>query len=72
MMSEYKDKYKECATITETSECLKTALKVYLDYGFIPVLWDVNDGFYSRTEYKIKSEDDAEAISELYHYLRNQ
>jgi endoglucanase len=65
------DRFSSYATITETSECIKTMLKLYLDYGFIPVFWDVNDNFYSRTEYKLKSIDDAVAVSEVYSYLRD-
>ena len=40
-------------------------LNKLLDYGFVPVLWDVNDNFYSRTEYKIKSETDRELIKKI-------
>lgn len=65
------DRFASDATITETSECIKTMLKLYCDYGFVPVFWDVNDNFYSRTEYRIKSMDDAEAISEVYTYIQD-
>lgn len=53
------------ADITDSSECLETILQMELDYGFIPVLWDVNENFYSRILHKIKSDSDAQAISEL-------
>lgn len=66
------DRFASDATITESSECLKTALKLYIDYGFIPVLWDTNDNFYSRTGYRIKSMDDSEVIAELYEYVRER
>lgn len=36
-----------------------------LDYGFVPVILDVNDGFYSRTDYKIKNAKNAEMITRL-------
>ena len=51
-----------CKTSTE---CLEVVLNKLLDYGFVPVLWDVNDNFYLRTEYKIKSETDRELIKKI-------
>lgn len=66
------DRFASNATITESSECVRTMLKLYCDYGFIPALWDVNDGFYSRTGYRIKSMDDAEVIAEIYEYIRDR
>ena len=48
-----------------STECLEVVLNKLLDYGFVPVLWDVNDNFYSRTEYKIKSETDRELIKKI-------
>lgn len=53
------------ARYTDTSECLEIVLQKLTDNGFIPVLWDVNDNFYSRTEYKIKSESDQKVIADL-------
>lgn len=53
------------ADITESSQCLETVLGMALDYGFIPVLWDVNENFYSRITHKIKSDSDAEVIGKL-------
>lgn len=53
------------ARYTDTSECLEIVLQKLTDNGFIPVLWDVNDNFYSRTEYKIKSEGDQKVIADL-------
>lgn len=50
---------------TDSTECLEIVLSKLLDYGFVPVIWDVNDNFYSRTEYKIKSASDRELISSL-------
>lgn len=48
-----------------SSEALSTLLNMAVDYELTPVLWDVNDNFYSRTEYKIKSESDAEVVAEI-------
>ena len=53
------------ASITNSSECLETILKMELDYGFIPVLWDVNENFYSRVTHRIISDSDAAVISKL-------
>lgn len=53
------------AEITDSSECLSTILNMAVDYDFVPVLWDVNDNFYSRTEYQIKSERDQAVITEV-------
>ncbi|MBR2282889.1 MAG: glycoside hydrolase family 5 protein [Ruminococcus sp.] len=48
-----------------SSEYLQTILDMAADNGFIPVLWDVNDNFYSRTEFKIKSDSDQAVINEV-------
>ncbi len=49
----------------DTSECLEIVLDSLTDNGFVPVIWDVNDGFYSRTEYRIKSDSDREVIRRI-------
>ncbi|MBO5558173.1 glycoside hydrolase family 5 protein [Ruminococcus sp.] len=59
------DKIVRGAEITESSELMKYEMQKALDYGFVPVLWDVNDNFYSRTECRIKSDSDAAVIKEL-------
>ncbi len=59
------DKIVRGAEITDSSELMKYEMQTALDYGFVPVLWDVNDNFYSRTECRIKSESDAAVIKEL-------
>lgn len=53
------------ADITDSSECLEAILQMELDYGFIPVLWDVNENFYSRVTHKIISDSNAAVISKL-------
>lgn len=50
---------------TDSTECLEIMLNMMTDYGFVPVLWDVNNNFYSRTEYRIKSDSDRELIHKL-------
>lgn len=50
------------ADTRSSSECLEYVLDKLTDCGFVPVLWDTNDNFYSRTEYKVKDEADAKVI----------
>ena len=47
-------------------------LNMAVDYGFIPVLWDVNDNFYSRTEFKIKSDSDSKVIQNISEKIKNK
>lgn len=49
----------------DSSDCLDLILNMAVDYDFVPVLWDVNDNFYSRTDCKIKSDSDQAVISEV-------
>lgn len=53
------------AEITSSSECLEYVLNKLTENGFVPVLWDTNDNFYSRTEYKIKNETDENVIKSI-------
>ncbi len=53
------------ADTTDSTECLRTMLEMITDYGFVPVLWDTNANFYSRTENKIISDTDSALIAEL-------
>ncbi len=59
------------ADVKTSSECLDYILTMAQSYGFITVLWDVNDNFYSRTEYKIKSDTDAEVIKKIAEKIKN-
>lgn len=62
----YGDEYfAESAKYTDSSECLELILNMATDYGFVPVLWDVNDNMYSRIENKLKSESDQEVITRI-------
>ncbi len=49
----------------DTSECLEIVLDKLTDKGIVPVIWDVNDVFYSRSEYRIKSDSDRKVIKEM-------
>lgn len=53
------------AVYKDSAECVKIILNKLIDNGFVPVIWDVNDNFYSRTEYRIKSDDNRRVIREL-------
>ena len=67
----------ECTSIYDTehcirhpkyegsSACLQVLLDMAADYGFVPVLWDVNDNFYSRTDCRIKEDSDQAVITEV-------
>lgn len=59
------------AEITDSSEAMDYMLRLIKGYGFIPVLWDNNDFFYSRTNCKIKSQTDEKIIKVLSQELRS-
>lgn len=50
------------ATVTESSDCLEMILGMIAEYGMVPVLWDVCDQFYLRSELRIASEADQTVI----------
>lgn len=60
------DHFAANAIYTDSSKCLSLMLHMTVEYGFVPVLWDVNDNMYSRTEYKLKSESDQLVITEIF------
>lgn len=49
----------------DSSECMKIVLDKLTDNGFVPVIWDVSNGFYSRTEGKINVESDRTVVKEI-------
>lgn len=59
------DRYAKNAEHTDSTECLSIVLETLFDYNMVPVLWDVNDNFYSRTEYQIINEADRALIKEI-------
>ncbi|MGN0165789.1 MAG: glycoside hydrolase family 5 protein [Lachnospiraceae bacterium] len=59
------DRYSASATEKDSSKTLDYMLRLIKSYGFIPVLWDTNNNFYSRTDAKIKSDSDAAVILKL-------
>lgn len=50
------------ADYTTSTECLEQMLQLITEYGFVPVLWDVTDNFYSRTNCTIISDTDRALI----------
>lgn len=64
------DRFDGNAIHKNSAECVKIILEKLADNGFVPVIWDVNDNFYSRTEYRIKSDQNREVIKELSEKMR--
>ncbi len=58
------------AKYKNSTECLEIVLDKLHSYGFVPVLWDTNDNFYSRTACRIKRESDMELIAGLSEEFR--
>ena len=54
-----------------SSEMMEVILDMSADYGFVPVLWDVNDNAYSRTEYKMKYDSDGEIVKRIAEKIAN-
>lgn len=53
------------AVYKDGSMCLEMMLNLMTDYGFIPVLWDDTDHFYSRENCEVKEEDLAMVIKRI-------
>ena len=65
------DRFASDAVYTTSQECLEVILRMLSEeYGFVPVLWDVADNFYSRRTYEIINADDAALITEITEDLR--
>ena len=59
------DRFAEDKQYSTSSEMMEVILDMSADYGFVPVLWDVNGNAYSRTEYKMKDDSDGEVIRRI-------
>lgn len=66
----YNDHYSPAYHEKDSTACLKTMMQMLMDYGFVPVLWDVSGNFYSRTENRVISEADAALIQTLAEEVR--
>lgn len=60
-----KENFAADAKIKDSSKCLEKVLDKLGEYGFVPVIWDTPDGFYSRTEYKLTRDSDSEVIAKI-------
>ena len=60
-----RDRFDRNAIYKTSTECVEIVLSKLIDKGFVPVIWDTNDNFYSRTKYQVKAESDREMILEL-------
>ena len=49
----------------DSSKCLEHVLDKLGEYGFVPVIWDTPDDFYSRTEYKLTRDSDSKVIENM-------
>ena len=49
--------------------CVDYVLRTLLINGFVPVIWDTNDNFFSRTKYRIKSGADRKVIRQIYNEM---
>ena len=58
------------ATHTDSSECLSIVLGKLTELGIVPVIWDTNSNFYSRTTYKIVNKSDRKVIREYSDKLK--
>lgn len=55
-----------------SSECLEIVLDKLTEHGFVPVLWDVTDNFYSRSTCTVKDQDDAQVIKKISDKLKSK
>ena len=62
--------FDRAAVHKDSSECVEIVLNKLTDKGIVPVIWDTNDNFYSRTEYRIKSDSDREVIKKISEKVR--
>ena len=58
------------AVYKTSSECVEIILEKLTDKGIVPVIWDTNNNFYSRTLYRIKSDTDREVIRKISEKLK--
>lgn len=59
------DRYAADAYVTDTADTLDIMMNMLSDYGFVPVLWDVNNNFYYRSVQIFPNEKDVEVVKEI-------
>lgn len=65
------ENFESGAADKNSTECVNIVINKLLENNIVPVLWDVNDHFYSRTEYRIKSDEDRAMIANIHQRLHN-
>lgn len=60
------------AELKKSSECLEYVLNKLTDCGFVPVIWDTPENFYSRIDCKIISEENAAVIERISKKVKGQ
>ena len=60
-----KSNFADDAEYKSSSQCLEVVLNKLTAHGYVPVLWDVTDNFYSRDTCTIKDSSDAKVISAI-------
>ena len=65
-----KSNFASSAKNKTSTECLEIMFNKLLDYGFVPVLWDTNNNFYSRTKCEVKNATDKALIEKLAEKIR--
>lgn len=59
------DRFASDAYVTDTADALEIMMNMITDYGFVPVLWDVNNNFYYRSVQIFPNERNVEVIKEI-------
>lgn len=59
------DRFATDAVYIGSNNCLEMMLELLMDYGFVPVLWDVNDNFYDRINNVVKEKANAQVIKKI-------
>lgn len=57
--------FEKNAKYKDSTECVEIILNKLTDNGFVPVIWDVSNGFYSRSECRITSDADRNMIRRI-------
>ena len=65
-----KENFGHDAIHTSSSECLEIVLNELFKRGYVPVIWDTNNDFYSRTEYVINDKNDEEVVKRVLKKLK--
>lgn len=64
--------FSSSAVYKDGVSCLDILLNMAVDYGFIPVLWDDTNHFYSRETCRINDEDAAVVVKKIVEKIKNE